>query len=73
MKKKRFKKVFKIKDHSKLQLPMLKKEEYEEMLGNISKNCKYDRNLMILKFLWNTGARVSELCNLKVEDLRREQ
>ena len=34
---------------------------------------KNKRNTLIIKFLWSTGARISEVCNLNIEDLNRKE
>ena len=37
--------------------------------------CDYKkaRNILIIKFLWSTGARISEVCNLNIEDLNKKE
>lgn len=51
----------------------LEVNEVKAILKSINrKNSKGERDYVILNLLYNTGARVSEICNLKVEHIRFE-
>lgn len=40
--------------------------------SHIECDYKKERNTLIIKFLWSTGARISEVCNLNIADLNKK-
>ncbi|MBA7602449.1 Tyrosine recombinase XerC [subsurface metagenome] len=62
-----------LKRSSKPLMEYLEVHEVKSIIGSISRrDYKGERDFIILNLLYNTGARVSEICNLKVEQIRFE-
>ena len=60
-------KIKKIKAETK-ERAFLTPGELDEMRGA----CKYERDSVILEFLYSTGCRISEVCNMKIADVNFE-